>query len=445
MKHLKYLYLIIMIFIGASCAKDQLPDSPAKMYDDVNSSNIFSPKIKIAVVSDIHYLDLSLMPVNPETNTYFQNDMCKDRKLTELSDPIFKNVISGLISEKPDIVLITGDLANRGELASHETVKNFLQQLEDEGMKVYVIPGNNDINSSKAVSYKSSPPEKVANINKDLFVTLYNNFGYNATDEDARYRDPKSLSYICQPCTGLWILGIDAITSGNGIINPATMTWIQEKMVEANENNITVLAMMHYGILEHYTGQNGPEPPNGPEPLIKDSKANAIALMNAGIRLIFTGHYHANDIVDFVYEGKILSDIETGSLVTPPCSYRIMTLDDNFIKIDTRRVTDVVSEITGEMDFLTYSDKNITKRLNGFFCLYLPLLFNVTNEQAEFAAPYLTNGIKAYFAGDEKISPAEKNNIKVLEQYPYSSLFNLLNSFWTDLPPKDNKIHIKLK
>ncbi len=77
--------------------------------------------------------------------------------------------------------------------------------------------------------------------------------------------------------------------------------------------------------------------------------------MNAGIRLIFTGHYHANDIVDFTNEGKTLTDIETGSLVTPPSPYRIMTLDDNFINIDTRRVTGIDMELPGGMDFLTYS------------------------------------------------------------------------------------------
>jgi len=48
--------------------------------------------------------------------------------------------------------------------------------------------------------------------------------------------------------------------------------------------------------------------------------------MKAGIRLIFTGHYHANDIVEFTNDGKTLYDIQTGSLVTPPYSYRIMTL-----------------------------------------------------------------------------------------------------------------------
>jgi hypothetical protein len=87
MKHLKFLYLLLMFFFVASCAKDQLPDLPAKIHDDVYLSNIFSPKNKIAMVSDVHYLDPSLVPDNPEINPYFQADMCKDRKLTKISDP----------------------------------------------------------------------------------------------------------------------------------------------------------------------------------------------------------------------------------------------------------------------------------------------------------------------------------------------------------------------
>ena len=56
-----------------------------------------------------------------------------DRKIFELSDPIFRKVVSDLIDEKPDILLITGDLAMEGELVSHETVKGLLQQLEKRG------------------------------------------------------------------------------------------------------------------------------------------------------------------------------------------------------------------------------------------------------------------------------------------------------------------------
>ncbi len=128
-------------------------------------------------------------------------------------------------------------------------------------------------------------------------------FGYIGDEVIAR--DENSLSYICQPYNGLWILGIDAneITYFRPIsmqLNPATMAWIQEKMKEARENEITVLAMMHYGIIEHYSGQNNLEP------LIKNSQGQCNCFNECRIRVIFTGHYHANDIVDFTNDGKTL-------------------------------------------------------------------------------------------------------------------------------------------
>ncbi len=438
MKDLKLLCLLLMIIIGFSCTKDQLFNPPDLLQGNSSPYNLIFPQIKIAVVSDIHYMDPSIMPDDPENNQDFQKKMSRDRKLIELSDPIFREVVSALTSERPDILLITGDLACEGELASHEAVRTFLQQLENDGIKVYVIPGNNDINNTDAVSYKTSPPAPVPNINPEQFVSIYDNFGYN----EALCRDINSLSYISQPCSGLWILGIDAneiTASGRHAIKASTMAWILGKMTEARENDIIMLAMMHYGIIEHYSGQDKLEQ------LIKNSQGNAVALMNEGLRVIFTGHYHANDIAEFTNDGKTLYDIQTGSLVTPLSPYRIMKLDDNFIKIETRNVSMVNAEIPEGMDFIEYSDALITPRINSFFSFYLPMLFGLTAEQAEFAAPFLTNGYKAYFAGDEKISPAERNRIEVLSMEPYSPVLEVLKSFWRDLPPQDNKIHIKLK
>ncbi len=152
MKKLEY-FLLVMIFLCASCAKDQWFDPPNLLPGNSSQYNLISPQIKIAVVSDIHYLDLSLMPDDPENNPDFQKKMSMDRKLIELSDPIFEKVISELIAEKPDILLITGDLSFEGEKLSHETVSVSLQELENKGIKVYVIPGNNDIDNPEAKDY----------------------------------------------------------------------------------------------------------------------------------------------------------------------------------------------------------------------------------------------------------------------------------------------------
>jgi predicted MPP superfamily phosphohydrolase len=436
-------FVLVLIFICASCAKDQLFDPPDVLPGNSSPYNLISPQIRIAVVSDIHYTHPELLPENIEDSPSLMQYLGLDRKILELSDPIFREVHSELVNEKPDILLIPGDLTKDGERMGHEVMQGFLQELESTGIKVYVVPGNNDVLNSDALSFTSEPPVPVDNITPDEFAEIYGDFGYN----EAIYRDVNSLSYICQPHDNLWILGIDnckyAIdekgkTKVTGAISPGTLAWIEEKMAEARENNIEVLTFMHFGIIEHYAGQKGVEP------LISGSGAKAISLMNAGIRLIFTGHYHANDIVEFANDGKTLFDIQTGSLVTPPFSYRIMTLNDNFINIDTRRVTHIDAELPEGADFMTYSEANLTSRLDSFFTYYLVVMFGLEESTAAFFAPYISTAYSAYFAGDEKMSPEENMKLDALPE-SLAPLVNIVRSFWTDLPPNDNKIHIKLK
>jgi len=438
----------VIFFIFISCEKDHLlviPDQGQPEDDkmtNLRSGNLISPKIKIAVISDIHYMHPDLLPAYLEDSPTLMEYLSLDRKIYELSDPIFRKVVSELTEEKPDIVLVTGDLTKDGELINHEEVQELLQGLENTGIKVFVIPGNNDILNQDALSFITEPPVPVPNINGNQFVEIYGNFGYN----EALYRDENSLSYICQPINYVWILGIDnneyTLTDEgvevNGAIHPATLAWIEEKMEEARENNITVLAMMHHGILEHYAGQDNIES------LISNAQDNAIALMDAGIRLIFTGHYHANDIVAYTNDGKTLYDIQTGSLVTPPIPFRMMELEDNFIKIQTRRVTSIDAELPGGMDFLEYCDVNITSRMDGFYSYYLHVLFGLPEEYAAYFAPYVTRAYKAYFAGDEKMPPSEKKELDAMPE-SFRPLVDIVESVWTDLDPSDNKIHIQLK
>jgi predicted MPP superfamily phosphohydrolase len=445
MKNLKFVYLLFLILVVASCAKDQLFDSSDQLPDDASYLKSSSPKLKIAVVSDIHYMSPALLPDDVANNPYFQYYLAKDPKLIALSDPIFREVISELIVEKPDILLIPGDLTKDGELINHEAMSGFLQQLADDGIKVFVVPGNHDINNPEAMTFKGDFPLPVPSVTPEDFESEYENFGY----KDALYRDANSLSYINQPFSNLWILGIDACkydanagtSDVSGAIKPGTMAWIQEKMAIAREKNITVLAMMHHGIMEHYIGQNSLDPGY----VIENYPENVAAFMNAGIRLIFTGHYHANDIVEFSSGGKTLTDVETGSLVTPLSPYRIMILDDNFIKIDTRHVTGIGVALPGGMDFLTYSHLFLSSHLDGYFSFVLQNNYGIATDLAEVVAPFLRNASMAHFAGDEKIGPVERKNLNSLAQVAPSFLVYALNSFWTDLPPNDNNIHIKLK
>jgi len=441
-------FLLLLVLAAFGCTKDRYFDSAGLQFGDDATMKSSSPKVKIAVISDIHFLDPSLMPENYVTNPDFQQDMSMDRKLIELSDPIFREVISRLTPEKPDILMILGDMACQGELLSHETVAARLQELENTGIRVFVIPGNNDILNPDAVSYKTIPESPAENISSDMFTQLYGNFGYN----EAISRDPASLSYVCQPFSGLWIMGIDACKytdngdgtfAVDGAIADGTMDWISERMAEARAAGITVLTMMHFAIVEHYVGQAVLE---GERNYIENHASRAQALADEGLRLIFTGHLHGNDITDVPVSGRMLTAIETGSLVTPPIPYRLIYLDDNFIKNETGNITGVDAEIPGGMDFMAYADSTIRSHFNTLCYSALRYRFGVPKDLATQMAPFFTSGFMAHFAGDEKMPPAEREAINVLAETAPPSLMPYLLNMWTDLPPySDNKIHIKLK
>jgi 3',5'-cyclic AMP phosphodiesterase CpdA len=445
MKNPKLFLMLLLIIMVAACARDQLMDNAGQMTDN-SLLKVSYPKVKIAVISDLHYLDESLMPDDYVSNPDFQAAMSMDRKLIELSGPILTRAFELLVAEAPDIVLITGDLTYNGEYASHLDVAGLLGQLESNGIKVYVVPGNNDILNPDALNFSDIPATQATGITPEQFVDLYGQFGY----DEAIYTDENSLSYICEPCEGLWILGIDNIryteNDGEYVTSPelksGTLAWIVEKMAVANAGNITVLPIMHYGIMEHYAGQNSLEQ-NG---LIPGRKDNAIALMEAGIRFTFTGHFHGNDITSFSNEGLTLTDIETGSLVTPPSPYRIMTLDDNYLKIETGRITGIDSDLTGDAGFIEYSDSTVISHLTNLVYVVCRYTFGLPSETARAVAPFYARAFMATFAGDEKLSPLESTAFQPLEPLLPSFLVTLYYSIWNDLPPlSDNKIHIKIE
>jgi predicted MPP superfamily phosphohydrolase len=352
--------------------------------------------------------------------------------------------------EKPDVLLIPGDLTKDGELANHQVVAALLQELADVGIKIFVVPGNHDINNADALDFSTSPPTPAALTSDDDFTSVYGDFGYN----DAIYKDENSLSYICAVNDKLWILGIDAcryednendespITGGR--IKDVTMAWIEEKMAEASAGGIEVLALMHHGILQHYYGQEFTDPGY----LVENWPERAGRLMNAGIKLVFTGHYHANDISQLVLDKNTFSDIETGSLVTSPCPYRVMTLDENFIKIQSKRITNIDFPFPNGLDFVSYSNAFLSAHLDGYFNYILQNMYGIPENQATIVAPFLRNSVMAHYAGDEKIKPDERDKLIQLSNMvpPESSfLIDVINSFWTDLPINDTQVHIKLK
>lgn len=106
----------------------------------------------------------------------------------------------------------------------------------------------------------------------------------------------------------------DYRTTG-GKIAKGEMDWIKSQATKATANGDAVLAFMHHGVVPHFDS----EPTYLADYLVKDYEHVASMFAKWGIRYVFTGHMHSNDIASYtnVYGDKI-TDIETGSLATYP-------------------------------------------------------------------------------------------------------------------------------
>ncbi|HTE09397.1 MAG TPA: metallophosphoesterase [Chitinophagaceae bacterium] len=442
--------LWLMVFLLSqgflSCEKD-LKNGGHTYLNENDEDNGKSGKgnrhLKISIISDIHYMDPSLLGKGGAAGAAFQAYLDADPKMVQYSDPIFRKVLADVKQEKPDMVLVTGDITKDGEKTGHLAMARFFHQLEKEGIKVYVVPGNHDINNAKAKKFIGDNAYPVEMTSKNDFANIYADFGYN----NAVSRDPNSLSYVAQPQQGLRIISIDASKyeeygpSGDvaaGRIKPQTLVWILKQLAEAKQKHISVFAMMHHNLIEHYAGQSQLDPGY----VIDDWQNVANTLADAGLKIIFTGHYHANDISSYTHNGNELIDIETGSLVTAPSPYRFVTIKSDRLEVSTKTVQSIDAALPGGLQFPAYANLFLSQHLDGYFNYYLANKLGAPAPLASFASPLFRNGIMAHFAGDENMPPdqlAKINELATMSQ----QLAGIVTTLWTDLGEKDNNTIVR--
>jgi len=385
---LLFLMIAAMLQLFSGCKKN-----------DVENSDPTPPTdLKMAVFSDPHYHDPSL----GISGLAFKAYLLQDRKMIAQSKQIIESVILTLKSSNASIILVPGDLTKDGEKTNHEKMAALFVQLESTGKKVFVIPGNHDINNPQSYSYSGSTTTPVQTVTPEEFATIYGQFGFN----EALYRDNNSLSYIVALNSNTWLLAMDAcrykentttsITGGK--FSDATYQWIIDKLTEAKNKNIKVLGMVHHGLVEHYTGQST----MFAEYLLDDWQNKSTEMASLGLKAVFTGHFHAQDIVrKEVNSSTFMFDIETGSLVTWPVPYRTITYTTtNKLTIHTSHVT----TLSGYPDFEEFSRNYLQQGMDTLTKLQLMSPpYSLTYQEAQMVAPLVVAGFMAHYHGDEAI------------------------------------------
>ena len=417
---------------------------------DDNDADVTPEKMTFAVISDLHYFDQSLF--DKQSNQAFNAYLAADRKLIRESSVIFESVINNILEQSPDFVLVPGDLTKDGELINHQAVAKSFDKLISAGIKVLVVPGNHDVNNPDAYSFLNGTSAKLQTVTSTEFASIYGNCGYAS----AIYRDANSLSYVSEPVNGVWIIAIDACqydqntTNGSpvtaGQIATDTYSWINSMLSLAKSKNKIVMSMMHHGLVEHFPGQST----MFSEYLIDDWSKKSKALADSGLSVVFTGHYHANDIVKATGTGSnFIFDIETGSTVTYPCPYRLAELNrvTKTLQVVTRRIQDVsYSTIPNGVTFQNYAKGYVTdgiKLIANYMLTSAPYSIPASYVTAYKMDSIMANAFVAHYAGDETALSSDLSDVEKIKTI-VPALGSAIGAVWNDPAPADNTITINL-
>ena len=296
--------------------------------------------LKIAVMSDDHYLSPSMIRDTADYTTALNSD----RKMFAESDAILRTMLDAVRQDKPDVLLISGDLTKDGEQECHKALAKALQQLQRDvpGLKVYVINGNHDIRNADALNFNTADGKAVPATRTDPedFKRIYD-FIYSDPTVIATYTPPAGkeaggLSYVARPADGYTLVVIDTgrYSSDNtstgknehetsGAISADLEQWVIDQIKAAKARGDVVLGMQHHGLVAHFDVQ----PTILPMYLVNDYERLSQEYADAGMSVMFTGHSHAVDIASATtVAGNTIYDIETGSGLTYPSPLRFVEL-----------------------------------------------------------------------------------------------------------------------
>lgn len=393
-----------------------------------------SNPLKIGVITDTHFLSPQLM----DDGYALQDYILSTGKNVKDVPAVLDQVLNDYLQSDIEILLVTGDMTKDGEKQSHIEFTNKLKPLLQKGVKIYAIPGNHDINMPNSIKFAGNKKLPVPNISPEDFTDIYADFGYNNTLR----RDSASLSYVTELSDNTWLLAIDAArykeytthSLSSGKITPQTEQWIVDILDEAKQKNIQVIGMMHWGLTEHIMHQST----FFTDYLVQDWKRLAALFADKGLKAIFTGHFHSNDITAFTSEsGNTIYDIETGTLVSYPYAYRFVEYTPEKMTINTKHVVSVpdnpnlAEEDKKRMQIL--SEKQSVSRLKNSG-------YTLSDSVAEQMAKILGKVFVLHTYGDEQIDDDLRQMIEQLANEMDAPLD--MADFAIDFAPADNNVEI---
>ncbi len=364
---------------------------------------------RMAILSDVHLMAPELLK---QPGTAFDDYIAQDRKLLRESPELLDSAFHRVEEFHPQIILITGDLTKDGERVSHEMlVERYLKPAKARGIRLFVIPGNHDVNNPHAKIYDGDNTRRTATVTAQEFADIYRDFGYG----EAIARDSASLSYVVQLDNCTRLIAVDAcryddndfekdICVTGGRIKPETMDFIRCQTEDAHRSGMEVVMTMHHGLVSHFKWQDKVMK----EYLVDNWKEQAKAIARMGIRVCFTGHFHAQD----VSQKYGMTDMETGSTVSHPQPFRLVDVDTESCTLRVR------SERIGTLTSLNGSGESLEHKSERYACSALSRVMEgmvpkkVPSAVKSECADALGEAYAMHLAGDEAPTAEFRQRLK---------------------------------
>ena len=258
-----------------------------------------SAESRLMVVSDLHYLAPELYR---NSGLFLSSLRRGDGKLTQYGEELLAALYREIMAEKPDVLLVTGDLTFNGEKASHLALADWFRTVEEAGVPVRIIPGNHDINISAPVGFSGETYYRTDPVTPEEFASVYSGFTWFG---DAGF------SYTVKVSDSLWVAMTDVSWYRDGAQTFGLFTdrheaWLDSVLSAASEAGAQVVTATHHSLLPHteFSRDNF---------LMFGSGQMASLAARYGVKLNLSGHLHIQHIAredglagSLVYEAREL-------------------------------------------------------------------------------------------------------------------------------------------
>lgn len=263
--------------------------------------------------TDMHYLSRQL---TDNSETFIDMLLEGDGKMTHYSEEICDAFVEDVINQKPDAVLIGGDITFNCEKISHEDFILKLRKIEEAGIDVLTIPGNHDVEYPFSRGYEGEYSYKTDYTGEADFVEYYKEFG-----PDIAYTvSPDGLSYIAKLGKDIYVAVIytpQSFMSGATGIEEETVAWLDTELAKIS-GDAKIVAMTHQNIVNHY-----PDDAFSFKYTIQNNEELIALYDKYGVDVNLSGHIHLQHIEE---TENGITDIATASMTIRECQYGVVRI-----------------------------------------------------------------------------------------------------------------------